>query len=185
MIEILVILLSIIAFIVFTYFILYNSLLRSKVEVDNAWSQIDVQLKRRHDLIPNLVNTVKGYMEHEKETLERVIKARAAAISAKELPERMKAEGELSGLLGRLLAVFEQYPNLKADRHALELMEELKTTENSIAFARQHYNDSVMKYNYKIKAFPWVLIAPTMNLTKRDYFEVETEEERKAPEVKF
>ena len=181
----LVIILSLIAFVVFTYFILYNSLLRSKVQVDNAWAQIDVQLKRRHDLIPNLVNTVKGYMQHEKETLEKVIKARAAAVSAKDLPSRLKAEGEISGLLGRLLAVFEQYPNLKADRHALELMEELRTTENSIAFARQHYNDSVMKYNYKIKAFPWVIVAPMMNLSKVEYFEIENEEEKKAPEVKF
>jgi LemA protein len=181
----LVIILSLIAFVVFTYFILYNSLLRSKVEVDNAWSQIDVQLKRRHDLIPNLVNTVKGYMQHEKDTLEKVIQARAAAVGAKDIPSRMKAEGEISGLLGRLLAVVEQYPNLKADRHAIELMEELKTTENSIAFARQHYNDIVMQYNYKIKAFPWIFVAPMMNLSKREYFEIENEEEKEAPEVKF
>jgi len=117
----LVIILSLIAFVVFTYFILYNSLLRSKVEVDNAWSQIDVQLKRRHDLIPNLVNTVKGYMQHEKDTLEKVIQARAAAVGAKDIPSRMKAEGEISGLLGRLLAVVNNTRILKLTDMLLNL----------------------------------------------------------------
>jgi len=182
---ILFILLALILFVVFTYFILYNSLLRSKVEVENAWSQIDVQLKRRHDLIPNLVNSVKGYMKHEKDTLERVIEARAKALNASNLNKRIEAEGELSGLLSRLLALSENYPNLKADRHTLELMEELRTTENQISFARQHYNDSAQQLNYKLKAFPWVLVAPMMNLKRREYFKITEEGDKKAPEVNF
>ena len=165
------------------YFRLYNSLIRGKNEAENGWSQIDVQLKRRHDLIPNLVASVKGYMDHERETLERVIAARARAMEARSSGERAAAEGELSGLLSRLLVVSENYPQLKADRNVADLMEELRTTENGIAFARQHYNDTVMALNYKIEAFPWKMLAPGMGLVKRAPFELKEMEQREAPKV--
>jgi len=173
----------IVAGVIILWFVLtYNSLVALRNRVRNAWHQIDVQLKRRHDLIPNLVNTVKGYMKYEQETLEKIIQARAKAVSAKEMKERAKAEGELSGLLTRLFALFENYPELKANENVLKLQEELTTTENQIAFARQFYNDIVMRYNTKIQSFPTNLIAGMFGFKPEEFFEI-PEGEKEAPEV--
>ena len=132
----------------------YNNLVTLKKRVENAWSQIDVQLKRRHDLIPNLVNSVKGYMKFEQDTLEKVMQARARAVSAQGVGDKIKAEQELGGVLGRLLAIAENYPDLKANTNVSQLMEELTSTENKISYARQFYNDSATKFNTKIEIFP-------------------------------
>ncbi len=164
---------------------LYNGLVRYKNQVENAWSQIDVQLKRRHDLIPNLVETVKGYAAHEKETLDRVIKARSAAVSAKGVDQQIKAEGELSAALSRLMLLVENYPELKANQNFLALQEELTSTENRISFARQHYNDSVMQYNNKIQMFPSNIVAGMFNFREGTFFEIEDKAEREAPKVQF
>ncbi len=164
---------------------MYNGLVRLKNQVKNAWSQIDVQLKRRHDLIPNLVETVKGYAGHEKTTLENVVKARAAAVSATGVEQQAKAEGELSSALGRLMVVVEQYPDLKANQNFLALQEELTSTENKIGFARQFYNDSVMTYNTRIESFPTNIVASMFSFTQDAFFEIEVEAEREAPKVKF
>ncbi len=173
----------IVAGVIILWFVLtYNSLVALRNRVRNAWHQIDVQLKRRHDLIPNLVNTVKGYMKYEQETLEKIIQARARALSAKGMKEKAKAEGELSGLLTRLFALFENYPELKANENVLKLQEELTTTENQIAFARQFYNDIVMRYNTKIQSFPSNLIAGMFGFKPEEFFEI-PEEEKEAPEV--
>lgn len=160
----------------------YNSLVSKKKRVENAWSQIDVQLKRRHDLIPNLVNAVKGYMKFEKETLEAVINARAKAIAGGSIDDRIKAEGELSGALARLLAVFERYPELKANEQVKQLMEELTSTENRISYARQFYNDTVMKYNTAIETFPTNIVAKMFNFTPFPFFQA-TEAEKETPKV--
>ncbi len=164
---------------------MYNGLVRLKNQVKNAWSQIDVQLKRRHDLIPNLVETVKGYAGHEKTTLENVVKARAAAVSATGVEQQAKAEGELSSALGRLMVVVEQYPDLKANQNFLALQEELTSTENKIGFARQFYNDSVMTYNTRVESFPTNIVAGMFSFTQDAFFEIEVEAEREAPKVKF
>ncbi|MBI2860871.1 MAG: LemA family protein [Chloroflexi bacterium] len=165
----------------------YNSLVRLRNEVRNAWAQIDVQLKRRYDLIPNLVDTVKGYMKHERETLESVTKARNLAqnLSASGAGERSKAEGELSAALGRLLMVVERYPDLKANQNFLALQEELTSTENKISFSRQFYNDSVLRYNNKTQMFPSNLMANMMGFRREEFFEVTVAEERVAPKVSF
>lgn len=160
----------------------YNSLVSKKKRVENAWSQIDVQLKRRHDLIPNLVNAVKGYMKFEKETLEAVINARAKAIAGGSIDDRIKAEGELSGALARLLAVFERYPELKANEQVKQLMEELTSTENRISYARQFYNDTVMKYNTAIETFPTNIVAKMFSFTPFPFFQA-TEAEKETPKV--
>ncbi len=164
---------------------LYNTLVRMRNQVKNAWSQIDVQLKRRHDLIPNLLETVKGYMQHERETLESVVSARAKAINANGIGDRSAAENQLNTALDKLLAIVENYPNLKADQRFASLQEELSSTENRIAFARQYYNDSVMNFNTRIEVFPSNLIAGSMNLVKEGYFELDNVAEKEAPEVKF
>jgi len=161
---------------------LYNSLIRSRIQVDNAWAQIDTQLKRRHDLIPNLVNAVKGYMKYEQETLSKIVEARNKAVSAKGVGDIAQAEGELSGLLTRLFALFENYPDLKASQNVLNLQEQLTTTENQIAFARQHYNDSVMQYNTKIQQFPGNIIASMFSFEKKEFFEI-PEQEKSVPQV--
>lgn len=161
---------------------IYNALIRLRVQVENAWSQIDVQLKRRHDLIPNLVEAVKGYMKYEQETLTKVIEARAKAVSVSSVPDKAKAEGELTGALKSLFALFERYPDLKANQNVLSLQEELTTTENQIAFSRQHYNDSVMFYNTKIQVFPSNIIANMFGFTKKDFFDI-PEEEKAVPKV--
>src|SRR5437867_12960464 len=162
----------------------YNGLVTLRQAVKNAWAQIDVQLKRRHDLIPNLVNTVKGYAAHEKETFERVINARARATSATSTAEVIKAEGELSSALARLLAVSESYPELKANQNFLSLQEELTSTENRVAYARQFYNDSVTKLNTQIQTFPTVIIAGMFGFKEEPFFETPTEE-KEAPKVQF
>jgi LemA protein len=163
----------------------YNGLIRRRNQVDNAWSQIDVQLKRRLDLIPNLVETVKGYAAHERETLEAVINARNAAISAPDEPgPQAQAEGALSGALRQVFALGEAYPDLKANQNFLALQEELTATEGRVAYARQFYNDSVLDYNNKILQFPSVVFAKMLNFTERDYFEAEAGAHT-APTVEF
>jgi len=163
----------------------YNGLVRLRNQLENAWAQIDVQLKRRHDLIPNLVETVKGYATHERETLEKVIQARNMAVSAKTVGDRAEAEGVLTGALKSLFAVAESYPDLKANTEFMRLQEELTSTENKVAFSRQFYNDSVMTYNTHIEVFPTNFIATMFNFGRREFFEVKAEDERSAPQVKF
>ncbi|MFO7589541.1 MAG: LemA family protein [Acidimicrobiia bacterium] len=158
---------------------MYNSLVRSRNKVDNAWSQIDVQLKRRYDLIPNLVETVKGYAKHERETLEAVTNARANAINAQEggnVAEQAQAENVLSGALKSLFAVSEAYPDLKANQNFLQLQEELTSTDDRIAYSRQFYNDSVLSYNNSIQTVPKNVIAGMFNFEKREFFEGAPEE---------
>jgi LemA protein len=148
----------------------YNRLVSLRNQVDNSWRHIDVQLKRRHDLIPNLVEAVKGYMQFERDTLTQVVEARAKAISATDQGARMAAENQITTGLGRLLAVFENYPQLKADENVLKLQEELTTTENQIAFARQSYNDVVLDLNTRIQSFPTNLIADNFGFKAAEYF---------------
>src|SRR5580704_10683448 len=148
----------------------YNRLVSLRNQVDNSWRQIDVQLKRRHDLIPNLVEAVKGYMQFERDTLTQVVEARAKAISAPDQASRMAAENQITTGLGRLLAVIENYPQLKADENVLKLQEELTTTENQIAFARQAYNDVVLDLNTRIQSFPTNLIADNFGFKAAEYF---------------
>ncbi len=163
----------------------YNGLVRSRNQVDNAWSQIDVQLKRRIDLIPNLVETVKGYAAHEKSTLEAVVNARNAAIAAPATPAgQAAADNQLTGALRQLFALSEAYPDLKANQNFLALQEELTATEGRVAYARQFYNDSVLSYNNKRQAFPTVLIANMFNFTQREYFEADPAS-REVPKVQF
>ncbi len=164
---------------------IYNGLVHKRVRVDESWAQIDVQLKRRYDLIPNLVETVKGYAGHEKETLENVIKARNSAISAGGVPQQAQAENMLTGALNKLFALSEAYPNLKANENFAQLQEELSSTENKIAFARQHYNDSVAEFNIAVQKFPNNMIAGMFGFTKRDMFELEDTAQREAPKVSF
>jgi LemA protein len=163
---------------------IYNGLVRMRQLVRNAWAQIDVQLKRRHDLIPNLVNTVKGYAAHEKGTFEAVINARAKATSAVLPADKIKAEGELSGALARLMAVAEAYPDLKANQNFMALQEELTSTENRVAFSRQAYNDAVTQINTGIQTFPAVLIAGMLGFKEEPFFKTE-EAEKQAPTVQF
>jgi LemA protein len=167
---------------------MYNGLVRRRVEADNAWSQIDVQLKRRYDLIPNLVETVKGYAGHERGTLEAVIAARARAVDTSNsgVAARAEAEGQLSQALGRLIAVSEAYPDLKANANFAALQEELTSTENKIGFSRQHYNDCVAGYESARQSFPTAIVAGAFNFGPREYFKVaEGAVEREAPKVKF
>jgi LemA protein len=163
---------------------IYNGLVSLRQRVKNAWAQIDVQLTRRHDLIPNLVNTVKGYVGHEKGTLEAVVNARAKATSCTVVIDKIKAEGELSNALSRLLAVTEAYPDLKANQNFLALQEELTSTENRIAFARQAYNDSVTSYNTSTKTFPAVMVAGMLGFTEEPFFEAPAEQ-KQVPNVQF
>jgi len=162
----------------------YNILVRLRNQVNNAWSQIDVQLKRRHDLIPNLVETARGYMKHERETFEAITKARSQAMGAKSVADAAKAEGALGEALSKFLLVVENYPELKANQNFLALQEELSSTENKIAFARQNYNDQVLFFNNKIQMFPSNIIAGVFGFTKRDFFEVQGAE-REVPKVSF
>jgi len=163
----------------------YNALIRLRNQVDNAWSQIDVQLKRRHDLIPNLVETAKGYMKHERGTFEEITKARSQAMGAKGVAEASKAEGALGEALSKFMLVVENYPDLKANQNFLSLQEELTSTENKIAFARQSYNDQTLFFNNKIQMFPSNIVANTFNFGKRDFFEIEEVGEREVPKVSF
>jgi LemA protein len=164
---------------------IYNALIRLRNQVDNAWSQIDVQLKRRHDLIPNLVETAKGYMKHERETFEAITNARSQAMGAKTVAEASKAEGALGEALSKFMLVVENYPDLKANQNFLAVQEELTGTENRIAFARQSYNDQVLFFNNKIQMFPSNIIAGAFNFSKRDFFEIEIAAEREVPKVSF
>lgn len=165
---------------------IYNGLVRLRNQVQEAWAQVDVQLKRRFDLIPNLMETVKGYMNHERETLEAVTQARAAVAGAGgSLGDRAEAEGMLGMALGRLLAVAESYPDLKASQNFLALQEELTSTENKIGFARQYYNQTVMTLNNKVEMFPSNIIAGMFNFAKGEFFELKEPEQREAPRVSF
>ena len=167
---------------------IYNSLVSGKVQTENAWSQIDVQLRRRYDLIPNLVETVKGYAGHERETLEKVIQARNMAVNARGAEQAAQAENMLSGALKSLFAVAEAYPNLKANQNFMDLQEELKATENRVGFARQFYNDVVGQYNGSLMRFPNNLVANTFGFRQVAFFQLNPEEAaavRSAPQVKF
>jgi LemA protein len=164
---------------------MYNGLVRARNRVDNAWAQIEVQLKRRWDLIPNLIETVKGYAAHERGTFEAVTAARTAAQSAQGPAATAQAEGILSQALGRLFAVAEAYPDLKASQNFLELQAQLSDTENKVAVSRQVYNDTVLTFNNSIQTFPAVILANSFGFTKREFFEVEQAAEREAPHVSF
>lgn len=178
-----VIVIAVIAFVVIGF---YNSLVRARNEVRNAWSQIDVQLNRRHDLIPNLVETVKGYMTHERETLEAVTRARQQAVEVTgSLEDKARVENALSQTLRSLFAVAEQYPDLKANQNFLALQEELTSTENRISFARQYYNDSVMRYNNRVETFPTNIMANMFNFKQSEFFEVEDPTVRENVKVQF
>ena len=180
-----VIVIIILVVLVLLFVAMYNGLVRLRNQVKNAWSQIDVQLKRRHDLIPNLVETAKGYMKHERETLENITKARSQAVGASGVANQAKAEGELSNALSRFMLVVENYPDLKASQNFMSLQEELSSTENKVAFARQFYNDQVQIFNTKIESVPTNIIAGMFNFNKAEFFEIETAEEREAPKVQF
>ncbi|MBV8773237.1 MAG: LemA family protein [Deltaproteobacteria bacterium] len=155
----------------------YNSLVRMRNSVQNAWRQIDVQLRRRHDLIPNLVDSVKGYMQFERNTLTQVIEARNRAVDAPTQEVRLQAENQLTAGLGRLFALMENYPQLKADENVLQLQEQLTTTENQIAFARQAYNDAVLELNNRIETFPANIVANQFGFHPADYFQAPVEEQ--------
>jgi len=179
------IIIIVVVIILFIVFGIYNALIRLRNRIRNAFSQIDVQLKRRYDLIPNLVETVKGYAKHEKQVMENVTKARSALMGAKTLPDKAKANNQITAALKTLFAVAENYPNLKANENFMQLQEELAGTESKIAYARQFYNDSVLGYNNKIQMFPSNLIAKMFHFTVREFFKTESKEERKAVKVKF
>jgi LemA protein len=164
---------------------MYNGLVKLRNQVKNAWSQIDVQLKRRHDLIPNLVETAKGYMKHERETFESITKARTQAMQAKGVAESAKAEGQLSEALSKFMLVVENYPDLKASQNFLALQEELTTTENKVGFARQFYNDQVQQFNIRIESVPTNIIANMFGFKQAEFFEIQVAGEREVPQVKF
>jgi LemA protein len=164
---------------------MYNSLVRARNETKNSWAQIDVQLKRRHDLIPNLVEVVKGYASHESKTLESVVAARQQAVAAPTVDARIAAETQLSGALSRLMVVSEQYPDLKANTNFHALQEELTSTENKISFARQAYNDAATTFNTRIETFPSNIIAGNFGFKQEPLFQVQDDKERQAPQVKF
>lgn len=181
------IIVGVVVILIILFIVTYNKLVRLRNQVKNAWAQIDVQLKRRHDLIPNLIETVKGYMKHERETLEAITKARNLAQQAASSgpSARAKAETELSSALGRLLAVVENYPDLKANQNFLALQEELTSTENKLSFSRQYYNDSVLSYNNRTQMFPSNMIASMTGFKASEFFEVSVAGEREAPKVSF
>ena len=178
-----IILLVLVVVVVFWFIGAYNGLIALKNRVANAWKQIDVQLKRRHDLIPNLVNTVKGAMDFERNTLEAVISARNKAVNATGVAQTAKAEGELTQALGRLFALTEAYPDLKATGNVAQLQEELTSTENKIGFARQLYNDVVTEYNTRQATFPTMLVAGMARATPAELWQITDETERAVPAV--
>jgi LemA protein len=180
-----IIVLGILVIIIFWIVAMYNGLVRLRNQVKNAWSQIDVQLKRRHDLIPNLVETAKGYMKHERETLESITNARSHAVEASGVANQAKAEGELNNAISRFMLVVENYPDLKASQNFLSLQEELSSTENKVSFSRQAYNDQVQFFNTKIESVPSNIIAGMFNFKQAEFFEIETPAERETPKVKF
>ncbi|MCB0981530.1 MAG: LemA family protein [Acidimicrobiaceae bacterium] len=180
-----IIVIAVVAILVIYLIGAYNGLIRGRNQIENAWSQIDVQLKRRIDLIPNLVETVKAYAEHEKSTLEAVINARNAAIQAPSTPHgQAQADAQMTGALRQLFALGEAYPDLKANQNFLALQEELSSTEGRVAYARQFYNDSVLSYNNKLQAFPTVIFARMLKFERREYFETD-EGSREVPKVQF
>jgi LemA protein len=179
-----IVIVVIVVLIVGFFWLGYNGLVKRRNQVDNAWSQIDVQLKRRHDLIPNLVETVKGYAAHERGTFEAVTQARANAINAQTPAEQAQAENVLSGALKSLFAVAEAYPDLKANQNFLNLQEELTSSEDRVAYARQYYNDSVLSYNTQIQKFPTVILAGMFNFEKREFYDAEPEA-TETPQVQF
>ena len=181
----LIIIAVIVVLLIFFVIGVYNALVLLRNQVDNSWSQIDVQLKRRHDLIPNLVETAKGYMQHERGTFEAITQARSQAMGAKSVSEAAKAEGALGEALSKFMLVVENYPDLKANQNFLAVQEELTSTENKISFARQSYNDQVLFFNNKIQMFPSNIVANMFNFGKRDFFELESEAEREVPKVNF
>ncbi len=166
---------------------IYNGLVRGRKQVDNSWSQIDVQLKRRHDLIPNLVETVKGYAKHERELLENITKARAQAVDARDrgIGQQISTENALSGMLRNLMVSVEAYPDLKANTNFLALQEELSSTENKIGFARQHYNDVTTNYNIKTEVFPSNIFAGMFGFKQCELWQITDAAEREAPKVSF
>jgi LemA protein len=182
-IVIIVIVLVVVFFGLF-YLMYFNRIIRMENRIDNSWAQIDVQLRRRAELIPNLMETVKGYMKHEKEVLENVTKARSALMSAKTPQENIDADNMLTGALKSLFAVAENYPDLKANQNFLNLQDELTNTENKIAYSRQHYNDTVLSYNNTIETFPGLWFARRMNRKTRDMLQI-PEATREVPKVKF
>jgi LemA protein len=182
-----IVIIAIVVLLLLSVALFYNGLVRTRNRVDDSWSQIDVQLKRRYDLIPNLVETVKGYAAHERQTFEAVTNARSQAMNAQQggdVAQQAQAENQLSGALKSLFAVAEAYPDLKANQNFLNLQEELTSTEDRIAYARQFYNDSVQKYNTKIQTFPTVVVAGMFNFTKREFFEAE-QGSTEVPKVQF
>ena len=179
------IILAIVIIVVVAVIGMYNNLVQSRIKVDNAWSQIDVQLQRRFDLIPNFVETVKGYMTHEKETFEKIAGLRTAWANTQSVSEKANIDNELSTALKTIMAVSENYPELKANQHFSELSEELRNTENKISFSRQFYNDTVTIYNTKLQVFPSNIIAGMFNFTARDLFKAESDEARKNVKVDF
>jgi len=185
MTAVFVVIVIVLVLLVAAFVVIYNRLVRQRNRIDNAWAQVDVQLKRRYNLIPNLIETVKGYAAHERETLEAVINARNVAISAPDEPgPQAEADGVLTGALRQLFALGEAYPDLKANQNFLALQEELTATEGRVAYARQFYNDSVLDYNNKIQQFPALLFAKSLHFTERDYFEAEPDA-RSVPNVEF
>ena len=179
------VILGVAAGIVIWFVFSYNSLVQGRNRVKEAWSQIDVQLKRRYDLIPNLVETAKGYLKHEQTVLENVVRARTEAIDAKDVRSQAAAENQLTRNLRSLFAVFENYPDLKANQNMLALQEELSSTENKISFSRQHYNDEVMDYNTRIESIPTNAVAGLFRFGKEEFFELEDVAERKNVKVSF
>ena len=179
------IIIAIIVILVIAIIAMYNGLVQARIKVDNAWSQIDVQLQRRFDLIPNFVETVKGYMEHEKETFEKIAQLRTSWAATESVSEKANLDNELSTALKTIMAVSENYPELKANQNFSELSEELRNTENKIAFSRQFYNDTVTMYNTKLEVFPSNIIAGIFKFTARDLFEAESNEARKNVKVDF
>ena len=164
---------------------IYNTLVRLRKRCDNGWAQIDVQLKRRYDLIPNLIETAKGYLKHEREVLENVTRARQQAIDVSGVKNQAQAENFLSQTLRSLFAVVENYPDLKANQNMLAVQEELVSTENKISYARQHFNDTVMRYNTRTEVFPSSIIANMFGFEDREFFELADEAQREAPRVDF
>jgi LemA protein len=179
-----IVIVVIVVLILLAFWLGYNGLVKRRNQVDNAWSQIDVQLKRRHDLIPNLVETVKGYAAHERGTFEAVTTARANAINAQTPAEQAQAENVLSGALKSLFAVAEAYPDLKANQNFLNLQEELTSAEDRVAYARQYYNDSVLSYNTQIQKFPTNLLAGMFNFERREFYDA-APEDTETPQVQF
>ena len=181
----LIVIIAIIAILVIAVIAIYNGLVTARIKVDNAWSQIDVQLQRRFDLIPNFVETVKGYMTHESETFEKIAELRSSWANAGSVSEKAKLDDELSNTLKTIMAISEGYPELKANQNFSELSEELRNTENKISFARQFYNDSVTIYNTKLEVFPSNIIAGMFHFKARDLFNTESDEARKNVKVDF